>query len=145
MDLIEGNKDDRKAQSTAPDADYVPLHPLPRCWEVPREGKGALGQVAKGTAVGLRGSPETTTVATKMLKSELLNCRLNDSLGLYSFRKCYRFTVIFSTICHVITYVAISTFRILLPLTKFYSAGLPEKDPRIKRHLQQRPRYQTTH
>ena len=79
MDLIEVNKDDRKAQRTAPGADYVPLHPLTRCWEVPRHhvtiekiiGKGAFGQVAKGTAVGLRGSPETTTVAIKMLKGEL--------------------------------------------------------------------------
>ncbi|XP_027042125.1 platelet-derived growth factor receptor beta-like [Pocillopora damicornis] len=77
MDLIEVNKDNRKAQRTAPGADYVPLHPLTRCWEVPRHhvtiekiiGKGAFGQVAKGTAVGLRGSPETTTVAIKMLKT----------------------------------------------------------------------------
>ncbi|CAH3158634.1 unnamed protein product, partial [Pocillopora meandrina] len=77
MDLIEVNKDDRKAQSTPPGADYVPLHPLTRCWEVPGHnvtiekiiGKGAFGQVAKGTAVGLRGSPETTTVAIKMLKT----------------------------------------------------------------------------
>ena len=90
MDLIEVNKDNRKAQRTAPGADYVPLHPLTRCWEVPRHhvtiekiiGKGAFGQVAKGTAVGLRGSPETTTVAIKMLKGELLYRKLNDSLGL---------------------------------------------------------------
>ena len=79
------------------------LHPLTRCWEVPRHhvtiekiiGKGAFGQVAKGTAVGLRGSPETTTVVIKMLKSELFYCKLNDSLGLWSFWKCYRVTVIF--------------------------------------------------
>ncbi|CAH3158654.1 unnamed protein product, partial [Pocillopora meandrina] len=77
MDLIEVNKDDREAQSTATGADYVPLLPLTRCWEVPRHhvtiekiiGKGAFGQVAKGTAVGLPGSPETTTVAIKMLKT----------------------------------------------------------------------------
>ncbi|CAH3164508.1 unnamed protein product, partial [Pocillopora meandrina] len=64
MDLIEVNKDNRKAQSTASGADYVPLHPLARCWEVPRHhvtiekiiGKGAFGQVAKGTVVGLRGT-----------------------------------------------------------------------------------------
>mgnify|MGYP000031853111 FL=1 len=93
MDLIEVNKHDRKAQSTASGADYVPLHPLTRCWEVPRHhvtiekiiGKGAFGQVAKGTAVGLQGSPEATTVAIKMLKSEFLNCKLNDSLGLQSY------------------------------------------------------------
>ena len=84
MDLIEVNKDNRKAQSSALGADYVPfLHPLTRSWEVLRHhvtiekiiGKGAFGQVAKGTAVGLRGSPETTTVAIKMLKSELLYCK----------------------------------------------------------------------
>ena len=98
MDLIEVNKDDRKAQRTAPGADYAPLHPSTRSWEVARShvtiekiiGKGAFGQVAKGTAVGLRGSPETTTVAIKMLKSEFLNCKLNDSLGLQSY--CYRVT-----------------------------------------------------
>ena len=102
MDLVEVNKDNRKAQRTAPGADYVPLHPSTRCWEVPRHhvtiekiiGKGAFGQVAKGTAVGLRGSPETTTVAIKMLKSELFYCKFNDSLGLQTFRKCYRVTVI---------------------------------------------------
>ncbi|CAH3158917.1 unnamed protein product, partial [Pocillopora meandrina] len=88
MDLIEVNKDNRKAQRTAPGADYMPLHPLTRCWEVPRHhvtiekiiGKGAFGQVAKGTAVGLRGSPETTTVAIKMLKSELLQRDLMKEL-----------------------------------------------------------------
>ena len=103
MDLMEVNKDDRKAQRTAPGADYMPLHPLTRCWEVPRHnvtiekiiGKGAFGQVAKGTAVGLRGSPETTTVAIKMLKGELLYRKLNDSLGLQPFRKCYQVTVFF--------------------------------------------------
>ena len=82
MDLIEVNKDDGKELSTAPGANYEPLRPSTRCWEVPRHhvtiekiiGKGAFGQVAKGTAVGLRGSPETTTVAIKMLKGELFYC-----------------------------------------------------------------------
>ena len=75
MDLIAVNKDNRKAQRTVPGADYVPLHPLTRSWEVPRHhvtieiiGKGAC---TKGTAEGLGGSPETTTVAIKMLKGEL--------------------------------------------------------------------------
>ena len=132
MDLIEVNKDDRKAQSTPPGADYVPLHPLTRCWEVPRHhvtiekiiGKGAFGQVAKGTAVGLRGSPETTTVAIKMLKGELLYRKLNDSLGLQPFRKCYWVTVFFLAMCHSITYVIILAFRIIFPLIKFYSLFL---------------------
>ena len=103
MDLIEVSKDDRKVQSTAPGADYVPLDPLTRCWEVPPHhvtiekiiGKGAFGQVAKGTVVGLRGSPETTTVAIKMLKSELLYYTFFDSFGLQSFKKCYWVAVIF--------------------------------------------------
>ena len=56
--------------------------------------KGDFGQVTKGTAVGLRGSPETTTVAIAMLKSELLHCRLNDSLVLESFKKFYWVAVI---------------------------------------------------
>ena len=79
MDLIV-SKDNRKAQTAGSGADYAPLHPLTRSWEVPRRhvniekiiGKGAFGQVAKGTAVGLRRSSETTTVAIKMLKSEPL-------------------------------------------------------------------------
>ncbi|CAH3163762.1 unnamed protein product, partial [Pocillopora meandrina] len=86
MDLIEVNKDNRKAQRTAPGADYAPLHPLTRCWEVPRHhvtiekiiGKGAFGQVAKGTAVGLPGSPETTTVAIKMLKTNAVESDRRD-------------------------------------------------------------------
>ena len=96
MDLVV-SKDKRKAQTYGSGADYAPLHPLTRSWEVPRRhvniekiiGKGAFGQVAKGTAVGLRRSSETTTVAIKMLKSELLYYKLNDSLNLQSFRKCY--------------------------------------------------------
>ena len=86
MDLIV-SKDNRKAQSDGSGADYAPLHPLTRSWEVPRRhvsiekivGKGAFGQVAKGTAAGLRGRPETTIVAIKMLKGELLYCKLNES------------------------------------------------------------------
>ena len=128
MDLMEVNKDNRKAQRTAPGADYMPLHPLTRCWEVPRHhvtiekiiGKGAFGQVAKGTAVGLRGSPETTTVAIKMLKGELLYRKLNDSLDLQPFRKCYWVTVFFLAICHFIRSVIISEFCIISPSTKFY-------------------------
>ena len=78
MDLLEASKDNRKEQSIGPGADYTPLHPLTRSWEVPRHhvtiekviGKGAFGQVAKGTAEGLRGMPGMTTVAIKMLKCE---------------------------------------------------------------------------
>ena len=78
MDLLEASKDNRKEQSDGPDAAYTPLHPLTRSWEVPRHhvtiekviGKSAFGQVAKGTAEGLRGMPGMTTVAIKMLKCE---------------------------------------------------------------------------
>ena len=55
---------------------YAPLHPATISWEIPREhvtiekiiGKGAFGQVAKGTAIGLRGRPQKTLLAIKMLK-----------------------------------------------------------------------------
>ena len=78
MDLLEASKDNREAQSDGSDAVYTPLHPLTRSWEVPRRhvtiekviGNGAFGQVAKGTAEGLRGMPGMTTVAVKMLKCE---------------------------------------------------------------------------
>ena len=56
--------------------DYTPLHPSTRSWEIPRSsvtiekviGKGAFGQVAKGTATDLRGRAGKTAVAIKMLK-----------------------------------------------------------------------------
>ncbi|PFX24021.1 Proto-oncogene tyrosine-protein kinase receptor Ret [Stylophora pistillata] len=58
VDLTEATRDNSRALSAAPGADYAPLHPLTRSWEVPRDhvtiekiiGKGAFGQVAKGTA-----------------------------------------------------------------------------------------------
>ena len=57
-------------------ADYAPLHPSTRSWEIQQNnvtiekviGKGAFGQVAKGTAVDLRGRPGNTSVAVKTLK-----------------------------------------------------------------------------
>jgi len=62
---------------------YAPLHPSTRSWEVPRQhvtlekiiGKGAFGQVAKGTAIDLRGRPGKTLVAVKKLKG--VNCFQN--------------------------------------------------------------------
>ena len=76
LGLREARKDNRKAQSKSPG--HEPPHSAKRSWEVPRHhvtiekviGKGAFGQVAKGTAVGLQGRPDTTTVAIKMLKRE---------------------------------------------------------------------------
>ena len=66
-------------------ADYAPLHPSTRSWEIPRSnvtiekviGKGAFGQVAKGTAVDLRGGPGNTSVAVKMLKGNPYLIMLN--------------------------------------------------------------------
>jgi len=63
-------------QSSSQGADYAPLNPKTRSWEVARDhvtiekiiGKGAFGQVAKGTAIDLPGRPGKTTVAIKMLK-----------------------------------------------------------------------------
>ena len=66
-------------------ADYAPLHPSTRSWEIPRSnvtiekviGKGAFGQVAKGTAVDLRGRPGNTSVAVKTLKGNPYLIMLN--------------------------------------------------------------------
>ena len=76
MDLTEATTENSETKRSAQSADYAPLHPLTRSWEVARQhvtiekiiGKGAFGQVAKGTAIGLRGKPGKTTVAVKMLK-----------------------------------------------------------------------------
>ena len=56
--------------------EYTSLYSSPRCWEIPTElvtvekvvGKGAFGQVAKATVIGLQGRPKKTLVAVKMLK-----------------------------------------------------------------------------
>ena len=68
-----GNKFSSNASQTS---QYAPLHPSTRSWEVPRQhvtlekiiGKGAFGQVAKGTAKSLRGRPGKTLVAIKKLR-----------------------------------------------------------------------------
>ena len=68
-----GNKVSSNASQTS---QYAPLHPSTRSWEVPRQhvtlekiiGKGAFGQVAKGTAKSLRGRPKKTLVAIKKLR-----------------------------------------------------------------------------
>lgn len=78
----------RTTKSTDQAADYAALHPSTRSWEVERDhvtiekiiGKGAFGQVAKGTALVLRGRPGTTTVAIKMLKCKAF-FRLNSPFG----------------------------------------------------------------
>ena len=82
MDLTETTTGNYRGESAAQGADYAPLHPSTRSWEVPGPnvtiekiiGKGAFGQVAKGTAKELRGRPGKTTVAVKMLKCKVLFC-----------------------------------------------------------------------
>ena len=77
MELAEATTDNCETKRVAQSANYAPLHPSTRSWEVARHnvtidkmiGKGAFGQVAKGTAIGLRGSP-----AVKMLKCKSLFC-----------------------------------------------------------------------
>ena len=57
-------------------ADYMPLHPSTRSWEISRRqvnivkviGKGAFSQVAKATVNDMHGGQDTLTVAVKLLK-----------------------------------------------------------------------------
>jgi len=87
MDLTEVTTDNSEKQRVAQSADYAPLHPSTRSWEVARQhvtiektiGKGAFGQVAKGTAIGLRGRPEKTTIAVKMLKCKFCSAVTSKS------------------------------------------------------------------
>ena len=61
MDLTRETTVNDQTQRVAQSADYAPLHPSTRSWEVEKQyvtiekiiGKGAFGQVAKGTATGL--------------------------------------------------------------------------------------------
>ena len=82
MDLTGATTVTGQTQRVAQSADYAPLHPSTRSWEVERQhvtiekiiGKVAFGQVAKGTAARLRGKPGKTIVAVKMLKCRSLFC-----------------------------------------------------------------------
>ena len=82
MDITEATRHNEETQRVAQSTDYAPLHPSTRSWEVEKQhvtiekiiGKGAFGQVAKGTATGLQGRPGKTTVAIKMLKCKNLFC-----------------------------------------------------------------------
>ena len=76
---LQNASEDRRSNfstNTTQSGQYAPLHPSTRSWEVPRKhvilekiiGKGAFGQVAKGTAVNLGGRPGKTLVAIKKLK-----------------------------------------------------------------------------
>lgn len=67
---------DETARRTKPVSEYASLNPCTRYWEIPSEhvsiakiiGKGAFGQVAKATVIGLHGRLKKTVVAAKMLK-----------------------------------------------------------------------------
>ena len=82
MNLTEATKVNDETQRVAQSAHYAPLHPSTRSWEIEKQhvtiekiiGKGAFGQVAKGKAIGLRGTPGKTTVAVKMLKCKYFFC-----------------------------------------------------------------------
>ena len=70
------SKDLAENQTTNTISQYVTWCPSTFSCEIPREnvviekiiGKGAFGQVAKGTVIGLRGRTQATLVAVKMLK-----------------------------------------------------------------------------
>ena len=67
---------DAPTYATPVGADYMPLNPLTKSWEISREkvniikviGKGAFSKVAQATVRNIRGSQENVTVAVKMLK-----------------------------------------------------------------------------
>ena len=76
--------------SPAPNAEYAPLDMRTRSWEVERNdvkveriiGKGAFGQVAKGTAKNLPLRSKATSVAIKMVKGKfLISTCLNLTTG----------------------------------------------------------------
>ncbi|XP_074616223.1 tyrosine kinase receptor Cad96Ca-like [Acropora palmata] len=82
-----------KTEKTSPNVEYAPLDVRTRSWEVAREdvdvdkiiGKGAFGQVAKGTVRNLPNGSAPTRVAIKMLKAnapESDKCDLKSELEL---------------------------------------------------------------
>ena len=83
--------------NTAQSSQYAPLHPSTRSWEVPRQhvtvekiiGKGAFGQVAKGTAINLRGRPGKTLVAIKKLKGVIWS-KISKTIVQIMLRKMLR-------------------------------------------------------
>ena len=68
-----------KTEKTRPNVEYAPLDVRTRSWEVARDdvdvdkiiGKGAFGQVAKGTVRNLPNGSAPTRVAIKMLKGKV--------------------------------------------------------------------------
>ncbi|XP_022804171.1 fibroblast growth factor receptor 3-like isoform X2 [Stylophora pistillata] len=78
IDIKETSLDDTQTQTAGQVTDYAALLPSTRSWEVSKDhvkiekiiGKGAFGQVAKGTVENLCGRPGRTTIAIKMLKDD---------------------------------------------------------------------------
>ena len=76
LENVSEDRGNNVSSNVSQSSQYAPLHPSTRSWEVPRQhvtlkkiiGKGAFGQVAKGTATDLRGRPGKTLVAIKKLK-----------------------------------------------------------------------------
>ena len=88
---VSEDRGNNVSSNAAQSSQYTPLHPSTRSWEVPRQhvtlekiiGKGAFGQVAKGTAISLRGHSRKTLVAIKKLKG--VKSRLNRAEYCYGF------------------------------------------------------------
>ena len=93
---LQNASEDRGNVSSNPtqSSQYAPLHPSTRSWEVPREhvtlekiiGKGAFGQVTKGTAISLRGRPGKTEVAIKKLKGVKCSNNIGKNSSEYVMR-----------------------------------------------------------
>ena len=91
--------------NTTSSHDYMPLSPYSRSWEVARNtitvnkviGKGAFGQVAKGTAANLPGKKGKITVAIKMLKSKSLG-HMFSSGGFPTNKACSLFCLVLNWI-----------------------------------------------
>nr|XP_058943333.1 fibroblast growth factor receptor 3-like isoform X2 [Pocillopora verrucosa] len=80
---------DERARRAEPVSEYASLNPSTRYWEIPTEhvtiekivGKGAFGQVAKATVIGLHGRLKKTLVAVKMLKADASALERKDLLS----------------------------------------------------------------
>ena len=76
LENVSEDRGDNVSSIASQSSQYAPLHPSTRSREVARQhvtlekiiGKGAFGQVAKGTAIDLRGRPGKTQVAIKKLR-----------------------------------------------------------------------------
>ena len=85
-------------ESPAPNVEYAPLDMKTRSWEIARNnvkvekiiGKGAFGQVAKGTATNLPLGLGASSVAIKMVKGMVNLFLLSFFLAQMIFLRCLR-------------------------------------------------------